>query len=481
MDFASNGNHPVRVRFAPSPTGHLHVGGLRTALFNFLFARHHGGSFLLRIEDTDTERSRPEFATSIISSLTWSGLVPDESVVVQSHRDDQHKQVIQQLLDAGKAYRCYCSPEQLASRCAKAVNQESDSFFSYDEHCRHKIPENPEKPFVVRFAVPHDKQEISFFDLIRGPISFDRSHLDDFIIARSDGRPMYNFVVVVDDVFMRITHVIRGEEHISNTPKQLLLYQACGYAVPQFAHLPMILGPDGSKLSKRTGAVAVLDYQLMGYLPEALENYLARLGWSHGDQEIFTKEQLISLFSLDAVGKKGAIFDVQKLDWINSHYIRQRSALELFSYLQEWVMPAIGTQILWDVDKIHQVIGLYKDRVKTIKELGQELLMLYCGPASFDHDQVSSHTGADTAVQIEQLIEALAAIEQPWSSVSVSAAIKQFVALLKIKFVDLAHPVRLALIGKADGPGVTDLLLCVGKDEALKRLNALRDFLLSTI
>ena len=281
---------PVRVRFAPSPTGHLHIGSLRTALFNWLFARHIQGTFLLRIEDTDIERSKAEYTQSIMGSLAWCGLTPDEPVVIQSDRIKEHQRVAQQLIKEGKAYRCICTPQEVEQRI-QAQSGDDHSFAKYDGTCR-DAGHDGSKPSVIRFKIGaiHD---VSFDDIIRGPIRVNTQELDDFIIIRSDGTPMYNFVVVVDDAFMRITHVIRGEDHIPNTIKQILLYQACNYQLPQFAHLPMILGPSGEKLSKRDGAVSALEYKHNGYLPDALINYLARLGWAHGDQEIFTRQELI--------------------------------------------------------------------------------------------------------------------------------------------------------------------------------------------
>ena len=297
----SNTQH-VRVRFAPSPTGHLHIGGLRAAIFNWLFARHHKGTFLLRIEDTDRERSKQEYTDAILDAFAWMGITSDEPLIIQSERINAHIVVIKKLLEEGKAYRCYCSQEEVLQRHVDAGGDAH--FVKYDGKCRFQTSQDRVGEHVVRFAIPSSVQHISFDDMIRGPITVASDELDDFIIARSDYSPMYNFVVVVDDAFMKITHVIRGEDHISNTPKQILLYQACGYEIPQFAHAPNILGPSGKKLSKREAAASVLEYRTMGYLPQALCNYLVRLGWSHGDQEVFSEQELIACFSLDAVGKK---------------------------------------------------------------------------------------------------------------------------------------------------------------------------------
>ena len=305
-------NKMVRVRFAPSPTGHLHIGGLRTALFNWLFARHNGGAYLLRIEDTDVSRDKAEYVDSIFGSFAWTGIMPDEQPVIQSTRIAEHQQVIEQLISQKKAYKCYCAPDDHVRRLqARGIDT---LFVKYDSYCRIRSasPDDTHKPYAVRFAIAVGRESVIFDDLIRGRVEIPIDQLDDFVLARSAGGPMYNFVVVVDDAFMRISHIIRAEEHLVNTPKQILLYEACNYPIPQFAHVPLILGPSGDKLSKRDGAVSVLEYRQAGYLPAALINYLARLGWAHGDQEIFSVDELVNCFSLEAIGKKGAIFDPQK-------------------------------------------------------------------------------------------------------------------------------------------------------------------------
>jgi glutamyl-tRNA synthetase len=396
-------NTTVRVRFAPSPTGHLHIGGLRTALFNWLFARHHKGSFFLRVEDTDVTRSRQEYQQSQLASLAWASIDYDGPLIIQSERIDQHRTVAQQLLEQGHAYRCYCP-------AYKEDGDTDQGYYRYDKKCRSLTPaqQDPTKPYSIRFKVPEGQLAITFDDLIRGTITIEPDQLDDFIIIRSDGTPMYNFVVVVDDAFMKITHVIRGEEHISNTPKQILLYKACGYPLPFFAHLPMILGPDGTKLSKRNAATSVLEYKHEGYLPDALCNYLARLGWSHGDQEIFTQQELITYFSLDHVGKKGAIFDPQKLAWINSVYLRHRSAPDILTIMQRDVNVRLHEQApLWSEKQVLALIDLYKERVKTIAELAHELQALYAGPTGYDTSSIAASVTPDTRLYLEQLIALL--------------------------------------------------------------------------
>ncbi len=460
---------PVRVRFAPSPTGQLHIGNVRTAIFNYLFARHHHGQFLLRIEDTDRERSKQESVDSIVSSLEWVGITADEPMVIQSERLSEHKKVIAKLLAHGNAYKCYCTQDDLKERAGDEL------FFTYDGQCR-ELQDNPNTPYVVRFKVP-DFTDISFDDLIRGRVTIARDQLDDFIIARSDGSPMYNFVVVVDDAYMGITHVIRGEDHISNTPKQILLYQACGYTIPEFAHIPLILGPSGDRLSKRDGATAVPAYKDLGYLPDAFVNYLVRLGWAHGDQEIFSRQELIDLFSLDAVGKKGSIFDIQKLNWLNGLYIRNSSTQFLLSYISQQIDPAFRAQCAdWDNEQFLQALAVYKERVFTLKELINEVALLYRGPSSYDESDKQKWIAEHTKEYLEQVVHALDTVH-PFQVDELSNCIKALAKKMEIKFAQLAQPIRLALIGKSKGPGIFDMLALVGKKESLDRIIALRDLL----
>jgi len=460
-------NGPVRVRFAPSPTGHLHIGSLRTALFNYLFARHYKGEFLLRIEDTDRERSKAEYTDSILASLSWVDIQADEPMVIQSDQIRRHQEVIEKLVAEGKAYKCYCTQDDLKKRAGDEL------FFKYDGACRSR-DDQPDMPYVIRFKLP-DFQEISFDDLIRGDVTIPRDQLDDFIIVRSDGNPMYNFVVVVDDADMRITQVIRGEDHISNTPKQILLYQACGYTVPQFAHIPLILGPSGNRLSKRDGATSALSYKELGYLPDAFVNYLVRLGWAHGDQEIFSRQELIDFFTLDAVGKKGAIFDLQKLNWLNGVYIRECSAQSLLSYIEREIDPAFSKQLSgWNSDMVLHAIELYKGRVFTIQELIQEVTLLYKGPAAYDEADMRKWITEQTGEHLNQLLQTLEAIPQ-FNTDALSKQIKELAKKLELKFAYLAQPIRIALIGKGSGPGVFDMLAQIEKKESLDRIAALRD------
>ncbi len=453
----------VRVRFAPSPTGHLHIGSLRVALFNWLFARHTNGDFLLRIEDTDIERSKKEFTQSILETLEWVDLESDEPFVLQTNRMSIYEEKIAWLLEHGKAYRCFCPAIEMRSE---------DDYFKYDGKCRIRKmqPGDEQKPHVVRIKLPLEQKTIEFDDLVRGPIVFETTQLDDFIIARTDGTPIYNFVVVVDDSLMNISHVIRGEDHISNTPKQIVLYQAFGFDVPHFAHLPLILGPTGARLSKRDAATAVLDYKKSGYLAPALCNYLIRLGWSHGDQEIFTREELIKLFTLEGVGKKSSIFDQAKLDWVNSMYMRTYNGSELLKLISRDVehgfRPALSN---WDEHAIVKAIDLYKDRVKTLRELAHEVSGLYECTLRSTKDEIKQCTTPGALDLLNKLVPLLSTVS-PFDSSTLSAAAKKIVQEQGVKLVELAQPLRVALTGKVNGPGAFELMAFLGREESERRI-----------
>ena len=464
-----NREKKVRVRFAPSPTGHLHIGGLRTALFNYLFAKHHNGSFLIRIEDTDVQRDRQEYTDAILAAFAWCNLLPDEDIVIQSTRLNVHIALAEKLIAEKKAYRCYCLPDEFAARCAQQKVGE-DLFIMYDGFCRDKEHQREGKPYVVRFARPLDQKEVTFHDLIRGQFTFDMNQLDDFIFLRSDGQPMYNFVVVADDNYMGITHVIRGEDHISNTPKQILLYNACGFEVPQFAHIPMILGPSGNRLSKRDGATSVLDFQKAGYLPDAFLNYLVRLGWAHGDQEIFTREELIQYFSLEQVGKKGSIFDPEKLNWINSVYMEALSDDRLYQYIQQYIRPDIEHLLSgWNFHMIYTAISLYKSRVSTLSQLVAHVLMLHDGPKSeYNQEDVEKFISPMTADHLRATVGILSSLES-YDKDIISQKINLYTKQQGIKFVAIGQPLRIALLGCASGPGVFDMLALLGK-RAVERI-----------
>lgn len=455
-------NDTVRVRFAPSPTGHLHIGGLRTALFNWLFARHNKGVFLIRIEDTDTKRSTKEFENSIFKALDWVCLQSDEPVLYQTNRFDIYKKLIDQLLAEGKAYRCYCPGND--------DRIESD-YYKYDGRCRlATTSDTKNESFVVRIKFPLDLKTITFDDLIRGPITFDSNQYDDFIIARSDGTPTYNFVVVVDDATTKISHVIRGEDHISNTPKQIILYNALGYTLPKFAHIPLILGSSGQRLSKRDAATSVLDYKNNGYLPDALCNYLVRLGWSHGDQEIFTSNELQQLFTLESVGKSGAIFDQNKLDWINGVYIRQTDAEALFCFIKRDIDSAFESELsLWDHDKIVKLIDVYKNRVSTLKELVNELKILYIKDNILSEEDKTKWLNEASIQRLKEIVQVLESIDQ-FTSETIASTVKQWGKENNCKIVEIAQPIRLALLGKTTSPGIFDIVATLGKKESIERL-----------
>ncbi len=462
----------VRVRFAPSPTGHLHIGGLRTALFNVLFAKHMGGTFLLRVEDTDIERSKPEYVASQLASLEWANIVPDEPLVYQLSRINEHKQIINRLLAEGKVYKCYCTENiEYNTHIDNELNDQT--FLKYNRTCRSlPIDHISEKPYVIRFALP-DQGIIEFNDLIRGPIAFNTHEFDDFIIARSDGTPMYNFVVVADDAFMKITHVIRGEDHISNTPKQILLYQACGYNIPHFAHLPLILGPSGQRLSKRDAATSVTEYKDAGFLPAALINYLVRLGWSHGDQEVFTFQELVNYFSLEQVGKKSGIFDIKKLEWLNGLYMRQSSAHELYNYIRQYIDHLFKERLsTWSTGQIIELIELYKSRTHTLKELINELIAVHDKITQISDDDAHSWINENTKEHLKTVQKSFELLET-FTQENITAAVKQIALNLSIKLITIAQPIRLALIGKSSGPGVFELCTILGKTKTVERIQEL--------
>lgn len=464
----------VRVRFAPSPTGNLHIGGMRTALFNWLFARHAKGTFLIRVEDTDKERSTKEYVKAQCDALEWVGITSDEPLVFQSQRTSLYTDALEKLFAEKKIYRCVCTPEDVEARVRAKGN--NDQFYNYDGACRKKdFSAESDTPFVIRFAVPENISSLVVQDLIRGEITFEKDQLDDFIIVRSDGSPTYNFVVVIDDHQMGITQIIRGEDHISNTPKQLLLYQALEFEVPEFAHIPLIMGAEGQRLSKRDGAVDVLHYKEEGYLPDALVNYVVRLGWSHGDQEEFTREELISLFSLDAVGKKSAIFDMQKLQWLNGVYMRKTPAIKLFHWLSTELEPDLGDKLVeWEPEQIEKAIELYKDRTKTGKELLDALYLLYDGPLEYNKEDFKKWITPEAKEHLEEVEEILEE-QDDFSADELSEVIKEFCSKKDIKLVSIAQPLRVALVGSASSPGVFELLALIGKEESLMRIDALQN------
>ena len=458
----------VKVRFAPSPTGFLHIGGVRTALFNWLYAKNHGGKFVLRIEDTDLSRSTEESIEEILESMRWLGLDWDEGPFRQTERQEIYSQKVGQLLSAGKAYHCYCTPEELDRKRSEA--QKAGNKPKYDGTCRER-PDSPEgAPSVIRFKAPIEGTVV-VEDLLRGKVVFDIAELDDVIIQRTDGTPTYNFVVVVDDSEMGITHVIRGDDHLSNTPRQCLLYDALDFKRPQFSHISMILGQDKSRLSKRHGATSALAYRDMGYLPDAMINYLARLGWSHGDQEIFSREELIKYFSFDSVNTSAAIFDADKLSWVNEQYIQSTPPEELAQHLEPHL---VKTGILTgdhglSPQEIAKVIPCLNQRAKTLVEMAEKSAFFFKKEVEFDEKARNKFLTEDARPLLEKVIAGFSTLDN-FSAENIETLFKKIVEEEGMKLGKLAQPVRVALTGTTVSPGIYDVILLLGKEETLKRL-----------
>lgn len=457
----------IRLRFAPSPTGYLHIGGARTALFNWLLARKLGGTFILRIEDTDVARSTQESVDAILQGMEWLGLDWDEGPYYQSENFPLYKEKVQQLLSAGKAYKCFCTAEELETKREKALKEGGKP--KYDGTCRNRGDVPDDRPFVIRFKAPHDGVT-AFNDLIKGPISFNNEELDDLIIQRTDGTPTYNFVVVVDDASMNITTVIRGDDHINNTPRQILLYQALGVPVPQFAHVPMILGADKTRLSKRHGATSVMAYRDMGLLPEAMINYLVRLGWSCGDEEIFSREELIAKFSIEAVGKSAGVFNPEKLLWLNAHYIKtgdpERLAGLLLPFLAErGVVPSSADPLLT------AVVRTLQERSKTMLEMADGALFYYTRELVYDEESLAKHSKPETAGYLLGLTKALADAAD-FSHDTIETVFKNVCADLGIKMGQIGPAVRIALSGGTVSPSIYEVMEVLGRNETCRRLES---------
>jgi len=459
----------VRTRFAPSPTGYLHIGGARTALFNLLFARHHGGRFVLRIEDTDRERSTREAIEAIVESLKWLDLEWEEGPFFQTQRFDLYKEKVRELLAAGKAYPCICTAEELEQKRQAAMKEKRKPM--YDGTCRPPegvIPPLPEgKPYTIRFRGPREGTTI-VDDLVKGPVAFENRELDDLIIARSDGTPTYNFCVVVDDIDMGITHIIRGDDHLANTPRQILLYQALGRTPPAFAHLPLILGLDKARLSKRHGATSVTAYRDMGYFPEALSNYLVRLGWSHGDQEIFSRKELIEKFSLENVGKSAGIFNPEKLLWLNAHYLKTRP----LSQLADDVVPFIkakGYPVPPDKKWRERMVATLQERAKTLVELVELAHFYFSDGIKYDEKATKKFLTSEVRAPLGELIEKFEAIND-FNEMNIEAAFNEVLKRHNLQLGKLAQPVRVALTGTTVSPGIYEVLAVLGKERSLVRL-----------
>lgn len=460
----------VRTRFAPSPTGYLHIGGARTALFNYLFARHYGGVFILRIEDTDRQRSTPEAINAIIESMDWLQLDYDEGPFYQTERYPRYKQKIQELLAAGNAYPCTCTPEELTAKRQLAQTEQRKPV--YDGSCRPNegvIPALPtNKPYTVRFRSPSQGNTV-VEDIIKGPVLFDNQELDDLIIARSDGTPTYNFCVVVDDIDMRITHIIRGDDHLSNTPRQIQLYQAFGESPPEFGHVPLILGTDRTRLSKRHGATSVMAYRDMGYFPQAVINYLVRLAWSYGDQEIFSRAELIEKFSLENVGKSAGIFNPEKFLWVNFQYLKSRP----LSQLAEDIIPFIkakGYAGQYNKQWLEKMIATLQERAKTLVELVESAHFYLSDEIVIDEKAAKTFLTADIREPLKHLIGKLAEVDD-YSEPNIEKAFSAVLEEDGLSLGKLAQPVRVAVTGSTTSPGIHAVIAVLGKARTLRRLN----------
>jgi len=454
----------IRTRFAPSPTGYLHIGSVRTALYAWLYARHHGGEYFLRIEDTDRERSTQAAVDAIIDGLDWLGLDADAPPIYQTQRFDRYREVLERLIADGHAYRCYCTREEIDAMRAEA--QARGEKPRYDGRCRAGGRERPDVSPTVRFKTPLEGETV-VDDLVKGRIVFDNAELDDLVIARSDGTPTYNFTVVVDDADMEITHVIRGDDHVNNTPRQINIFRALGVEPPAYAHLPMIHGPDGAKLSKRHGAVNVLEYRQMGYLPSAMLNYLARLGWSHGDQEIFTLDELIRLFDLDRVSRSAASFDPQKLLWVNQQHILKTPIPELVPLLAEQLErqgldPRNGPALELTVEAL-------RERSQTMAEMAERAHCYYTEFDAFDEKAAQKHLTPAAREVLEALRTAFEAVEG-WSEAALEEAVGGVAERLGLKLGKVAQPLRVAVTGQAASPGIGTTLVLVGRERTLARI-----------
>jgi glutamyl-tRNA synthetase len=491
-------NQEIKVRFAPSPTGFLHIGGVRTALFNWLFARSTGAKFILRIEDTDQERSTDESIREIIESMLWLGLNWDEGPYRQTQRQDLYRSKIDKLFKEDKAYRCYCSPEDLEQRKKEAMKKGLKP--KYDGHCRSRTDCPDDQPYVIRFRSP-EEGSVVVDDLLRGKVIFDNKELDDIILLRSDGSPTYNFVVVVDDAEMGITHVIRGDDHLSNTPRQVLLFDALGYTRPKFAHISMILGEDKTRLSKRHGATSALAYRDMGYLPQALINYLLRLGWSYRDQEIFSQEEMIKLFSLDSITTSAAVFNPEKLSWLNQHYLK---TLPLEEISERW-KPILAKENIFEekfdnlIDVVQEnpssggmipmpskltsqhieaIIPSLRERSKTLVEMAHSSAFFFKNELDFDEKAKNKFLKPDVAPLLKMVIEELSHLNEfTGKEAEIESIVKSIVEKEGLKLGKLAQPIRVALTGKTVSPGIYDVITLLGRTRTLKRLNEALEFI----
>jgi glutamyl-tRNA synthetase len=453
----------LRVRFAPSPTGLLHIGGARTALFNYLLARKEQGTFVLRIEDTDVERSTQESVDAILQAMDWLGLSYDEGPFYQSERYDLYKSKVNELLDKGLAYRCYCTPEELTAK--REAVMKSGGKPRYEGTCRERS-DQPDSPFVVRFKTPQDGST-SFVDRIKGTINVENEELDDLIIQRTDGNPTYNFVVVIDDAEMGINLVLRGDDHVNNTVRQIPMYEALGYEAPEFAHVPMILGTDKKRLSKRHGATSVMVYREMGYLPESMVNYLVRLGWSFGDEEIFSMDDLIEKFSLDNVGRSAGVFNPEKLLWLNEHYIKTGD-LERLGGLVAELLEGQGVAVN-DGPDMTAVVKTLQERAKTLVEMADGARFYFEAPVAYDEAAAAKFLNEEKREVLELLIKHLGGLTD-FALEDVEGAFKAIMEESGLKLGKIGPTVRVALTGGTVSPGIYDVVAVLGKDAVVDRL-----------
>lgn len=454
----------VRTRFAPSPTGYLHVGGARTALFSWLYARKHNGKFILRIEDTDLERSTQESVDAILQGMDWLGLTYDEGPYYQTQHFDRYKEVIQSLLDKGHAYRCYCSKDELEQlREQQMANKEKPR---YNGKCRELTGQQSDKEFVIRFKNPHDG-DVVIKDLVKGDIVIANKELDDLIIARTDGSPTYNLTVVVDDMDMKITHVIRGDDHINNTPRQINILKALGAGLPNYAHLPMILGADGSRLSKRHGAVSVMQFRDEGYLPEALLNYLVRLGWSHGDQEIFSLAEMVDLFELTDINPAAAAFNMDKLLWLNHHYLMTSDSAQVAKHLV-WHFEQRGVDLAQGPD-LEGIVVAQRERCKTLVEMAAASLYFYQDFDGYEEKAAKKNLVAGTEVVLSKLQEEFSQL-QIWEREALHSVVINLAESTGLGLGKVAQPLRVAICGSGNSPAIDMTLALLGKAKTLNRL-----------
>jgi glutamyl-tRNA synthetase len=460
----------VVTRFAPSPTGLLHIGGVRTALFSWLYARHHGGKFILRVEDTDRERSTDEAVQVILEGMNWLGLTADEGPYYQTQRIDRYGEVLAQLLSAGQAYRCYCSREELDAMRQRQLAAKQKP--RYDGRCRDRRDAPQGIDPVIRFKNPLDGAVV-VDDQIHGRVVFQNSELDDLIIARSDGSPTYNFCVVVDDMDMGVTHVIRGDDHLNNTPRQMNMLRALAAPMPAYAHVPMILGADGAKLSKRHGAVSVLQYQQEGYLPDALLNYLVRLGWSHGDQEVFTRDEMIAAFDIRDVNKAAAAFNLEKLQWLNQQHMMRAPVAQLAAGLRE---NLARLDVLTDeLPLLEGVANAQRERARTLREMAQNSRFFFRDFAQFDEKAARKHLTADAVPLLAAVREQLAALPE-WNAGAIHNVLDAVAGRNNLPLGKVAQPLRVAISGTAISPPIDLTAALLGRAKTLARMQRAIDF-----